>query len=383
MMNPYIEKQENLRELYQKTGGFIKGICHPSGDPTLLLDAGLGWVRMDAPYPTEESYEPFMQRVADYYQKGIRTVLISPYPSAFVQNGIDPATAAGLEQVEEVCAQMAKDFAPYHPCWQATNEMHMAHFRVPLTEMQAVDFLAASMRGLRKGDPRAAIGHNTVDEAWMDKLLLVDEKAGAGSPGGGADYIGLDLYAGTWIPGDETAFIEMIDRLHDLLKQPVILMEFGFASLGGTMAEDYADVLALLQSWGFKDYEDAASHLDQWIACLPPRLKEIALNAAPEERLKTVSQAFFLHILKKWPCPSFLPHDEVGQAEFYRRLLPKLLDHPYLGGAVIYCMNDSERCFLCGEPDCPLETAWGLLRMDGSKKPAYSMVKNIFRNAEP
>ncbi len=370
-VNQNIAAAQGERHLYQKTGGFMKGICHPTGNPALLREAGIGWVRMDAPYPTDEGYGPFVKRVAEYLRQGIRTIVISPYPSRFIQSGIDPATPEGLLQVEAVCARMAADFAVYQPCWQASNEMHIGHFRAPLNEMQAVDFLAASIRGLKRGDPNAAVGHNSVEDDWLEKADLVARRAG------GVDYIGLDLYAGTWMEGNSDTYLSAIERLHERLKSPIVLMEFGFAAAGDCMASDFSDVVQFLRNRGFYGIEDAIARLDDLTEQLPPRLSRVAKTAPPEERFSVV-RGFIPHLMKKWPCAGAFPHKEEGQAAFYADLLPKLLSHPHLAGAVIYCMRDSERCFLCGEADCPTETAWGLLRLDGTKKPAYHVVKQYF-----
>ena len=40
-------------------------------------------------------------------------------------------------------------------------------------------------------------------------------------------------------------------------------------------------------------------------------------------------------------------------------------------GAFFYRWEDQERCWQCGAPDCPAETAWGLVDKDGSPKPAF------------
>jgi len=72
------------------------------------------------------------------------------------------------------------------------------------------------------------------------------------------------------------------------------------------------------------------------------------------------------------------PHTPEGQADFYRDLLPRLMRKPYLLGAFIYRTTDSERCYVCGQSDCPIETHWGLLTVDGKKKPAYNAVREVW-----
>ena len=49
---------ELLDRIYSKTGGFMKGICWPENDLTLLSGCGIGWVRWDVPYPFEEDGSP-------------------------------------------------------------------------------------------------------------------------------------------------------------------------------------------------------------------------------------------------------------------------------------------------------------------------------------
>ena len=40
-------------------------------------------------------------------------------------------------------------------------------------------------------------------------------------------------------------------------------------------------------------------------------------------------------------------------------------------GVFFYRWEDQERCWQCGSPDCPIETAWGLVDIEGNPKPAY------------
>ena len=72
------------------------------------------------------------------------------------------------------------------------------------------------------------------------------------------------------------------------------------------------------------------------------------------------------------------PHTPDGQAAFYHDLLPRLMQKPYLLGAFIYRTTDSERCYVCGQNDCPIETRWGLLTIDGEPKPAYDAVRRVY-----
>ena len=363
----------NLNSLYQKTGGFVKGICHPRGFVRELREAGIGWVRFDCPYPFEggelsESYVSYREQCRRYNGDGIGVIAISPFASAFTKAGVDAASAEGLRTVGEVCRFIAEDFAGMKVCWQAANEMYIPHFREPLTEAQAADFLAASIRGLKSGDPSAAVGHNSVDRDMTFPLEAVEEKCG------GSDYIGLDLYDGTWSAGGPDSFEERIDALAQRTGKPVILMEFGFSSMGAGSEDIGADALRWAAERGFSSLDDAVRRMDEFLGHFPPLCRERVLSCAEEDRVACLMSCF-PHVLKTWPAPAPIPHTEEGQAEFYRNLLPRLRKNPNLGGAVIYCMQDSESCFFCGESDCPCEIAWGLLRTDGTPKPAYDAVK--------
>ena len=48
------------------------------------------------------------------------------------------------------------------------------------------------------------------------------------------------------------------------------------------------------------------------------------------------------------------------------------------GGAIVYSYSDSDACYICGQSDCPVETGWGLVDLDGNPKPAYHAVKEGF-----
>ena len=75
--------------LYEKTGGFIQGICHPCGETDALLEASIRWIRSDTPYPFNSDGTPsqwfldYKAMCRTYLGKGIRVIGITPYPRAF------------------------------------------------------------------------------------------------------------------------------------------------------------------------------------------------------------------------------------------------------------------------------------------------------------
>ena len=369
---------DNIRgALYEKTGGFIKGICHPHEKYDLLRSAGLEWVRRDLPYPLNadgtwsKDYLEYKEACRVYAAHGLRHVTVTPYPRHFLKYGVDIRTEEGLAQAEEICARVAADFAELGCCWQVTNEMHIRHFRAPLNETQAKNFLIACIKGIKRGDPRAAVGHNSTDEEWLPICREIEAAVG------GCDYIGGDLYDGPWTHGGPDTFVPFIDHVYAEIGLPVILMEFGFASRGGMMADADAEVDAYLRARGFAGEQDMLARLDDFIATLSEPIRVHVERCVPEDRVACI-RSDFPHIMKKWTANCPISHDEEGQAQFYRELLPQLLANPHLGGAVIYCLRDSKCCFFCDEADCPCETAWGLIRCDDTKKPAYDAVQAVF-----
>ncbi|MBE6892126.1 MAG: hypothetical protein E7481_08910 [Ruminococcaceae bacterium] len=369
---------ELLDKLYKKTGGFIKGICHPNDNYDVLKDAGLRWVRRDIPYPFDkegnisDEYISYKERCIKFAENGINCINVTPYPSAFLRRGIDVTTEEGLMKAGEVCAFIAKDYKEMKSCWQITNEMHVRHFRSPLNEIQAKDFIIACMKGFKKGDPDAVVGHNSIDRVWMDHCVEIDRECDC-------DFTGVDLYDGTWSNGGPDTFIPWVEEIYSHIKKPIIFMEFGFNSNGGVIEDVQAEADSLAQNVGFKNFEDAMANMDAFIDTFPEPIKRRILHCVPEDRPGCVMQSM-LHIAKKWYTDCKIPHTEEGQAEFYRQLLPKLLNHSYVGGAVIYCLKDSIHCFFCDQPDCPCETTWGILHNDETPKPAYDVIKQIFND---
>ena len=365
-----------MEKLYGKIGGFLKGVCHPNGDYEKLKNAGLYWVRRDIPFPYEPDGSPnrnyinYKAECERYAENGINHITVTPYPTEFLRRGIDVTTEEGLKKAAEVCAFIANDFKDIKTCWQITNEMHIRHFRAPLNAEQAKNFIIACMKGFNSGDPNAAVGHNSVDREWMEYCKEIDRECDC-------DFTGVDHYDGTWSDGGPDTYVPWLDEIYENIQKPIILMEFGFASKGGLVLDKDAELNAFAQERGYNTFAEAIHDLDAFIAKFPDRVRRRIQLCAPEDRLGSMYLAM-PHVLKKWASNCDVAHTEEGQAEFYDRLLPQLLNHPHLAGAVLYCFSDAEDCFYCDEPDCPCETAWGLLHIDGSEKPSYYAVKRAF-----
>ena len=87
------------------------------------------------------------------------------------------------------------------------------------------------------------------------------------------------------------------------------------------------------------------------------------------------------HLYRELPRVTKIPgfdHTPEGQAKFYDVILPHLYSLPFVCGAIVYCYTDSEKCYICGQSDCPTETRWGLVTRNGEPKPSYYAVRKAF-----
>ena len=79
---------------------------------------------------------------------------------------------------------------------------------------------------------------------------------------------------------------------------------------------------------------------------------------------------------KRWLYTWGSGHTPQNQAEFVRLAFESFREHrDLLIGVCFYRWEDQETCWQCGAPDCPMETAWGLVTVDNRPKPAYEAFK--------
>jgi len=138
------------------------------------------------------------------------------------------------------------------------------------------------------------------------------------------DYCGIDGYYGTWIAGGPDDWGPRVAEIHNLTGLPVLVNEWGFSSAGGVMTQD------------------------QSAQGLPPCQ------------------------VKKWEHTWGPGHTPEGQAEFVEAAFDAFRSQrDALLGVFFYRWEDQERCWQCGQADCPAETAWGLVDLKGRPKPSY------------
>jgi hypothetical protein len=324
----------------------IGASAHQNADVALMRQAGIGWVRHGFPLPfTDRLYG----EVSDHYRKakaeaeawvaaGIEVMGVSPGPG---HGTFEPDTAGGLKMVwrsslpewfgapgsaqflrsyEAVCAWLARDLQGIVSAWQIANELEIRQFAGPLDLRQACDLILAGARGLKAADPSLFVGPNsggTGEAYYLYGRLYAD-------PGALLDYCGVDQYYGTWQPGGPELWAERVAELHALTGKPIVVNEWGFSSAGELMSG--------------------------------------------EERRMGVPNCQ----LRKWQHGWGPGHTPEGQAEFVRKAFAAFASQrEALAGVLFYRWEDQERCWQCGSPDCPVETRWGLVDLEGKPKPSF------------
>ena len=320
--------------------------AYPTADKALLREAGIGWVRVGFPFPfadrlggsLTQEYRRSRADAAKLSAAGLKVLGITPLPGIATKEpdaeghlvgrwrDFFPAwcgalgSAQCLRAYEETCRWLAGDLRGIVPAWQIANELDIAEFAGPLNPRQACDLILAAARGLKGEDASLAVGHNPAGnpKAYYFFGHLYAQAKGL------LDYCGIDGYYGTWCSGGPEDWAGRIRELHDLTGRPVLVNEWGFSSVGGVMTA-----------------EEIASHLP-------------------------VCQ------LGKWKYTWGPGHTPQGQARFVEAAFEAFCAcREMLLGAFFYRWEDQDKCWQCGSPACPAETAWGLVDLHGRPKPAF------------
>ncbi|MDR3264324.1 MAG: hypothetical protein LBT30_08465 [Clostridiales bacterium] len=368
-----------------KTDGFIKGICHPSDDYGLIKGAGIEWDRADIPYPFDidgnvrQSYTDWKVRMQAFVDNGISIFAVTPYPEDFLDYGIDPRLVENEVKIKAVAEFLIKDLSGIISGLQITNELGVDRFMYPLTtSAQAVRFMGIQLEAIApfKGD--VIVGYNSAGpQADHHSAMKAYHKY--------CDYIGVDIYAGCFDGGlsimNSIAIFDLIPAfLWSLTGLPVIMCEFGYIS--GGMPKTDEERLDVLREYGYNSEAEARADIDEFVKKLPSNFQNnIKKSGGSDPAGYIFSDMMSGHLYRELPANIVLkdyPHTPQGQADFYSYMIPRLASNPYVIGEFVYCWSDSERCYICGFDDCPIETRWGLVDKNQVPKPAYEAVRAAF-----
>ena len=380
----FLTKKENEETRAFRAKGFIRGICHPNENFSQIREANIEWVRFDIPYPyaadgsLSDSYLHFREKCKRYRDNGLKIMAVTPYPTDYIEDGADVRTEAGREKLKEVAKFLVQDMQNYVNALQITNEMGIPRFTVPLTMAEAVQFIALHLEVMhpRRGD--LLIGYNAAGPQ-------ADLNAGLKPYLKYVDYVGVDIYAGCFdvFPGAMWMFDAVLRYLWGYTHKPILLQEFGYIS--GGKAKTKKEKKELLLSCGVKSEAQAQKNIESFFARIPEGMRkhvEYVCSGQPERYFNFIFRSDFKnHFYRELPAVTKIPgyeHTPDGQAKFYNDLLPHLYSLPFVCGATVYCYMDSDRCYVCGQGDCPTETRWGLVTCNGDPKPSYYAVRNAF-----
>jgi hypothetical protein len=147
------------------------------------------------------------------------------------------------ETYRAACEEIGRRTAGTVDLWEIANEPDIEIFTGPLSHDQVIRFLVAGAQGIKRGNPQARCGINvgspTRLHAGTNHWLLGGTYAIEDSP---FDYVGIDGYFGSWQPGGPESWPPYIDLAHEMTGKPVLINEWGYASLG-TPIEDFDDRL--------------------------------------------------------------------------------------------------------------------------------------------
>jgi hypothetical protein len=322
----------------------------PTADAALIQEAGIGWVRQGFAFPfadriggeVTDAYRQAKARAEAWAAKGLKIMGVAPLPGGSrympdeqgelrlewqsrLPEWFGPAGSSDYcRNYQATCEWLAGEMRGVVSMWQIANELDIRMFAGPLNPRQACEFIEHGARGLKAADPSALVGHNPAGAPQAYFLLgrLFPGSAGL------LDYCGVDGYYGTWAPGCPADWAGRIAELHELTGAAVLVNEWGFASAGEVVAEGE----------------------------LPPGRPNCQV--------------------RKWRHTWGPGHTPAGQAAFVREAFEAFgSQRGALLGVFFYRWEDQERCWQCGSPDCPVETAWGLVDREGTPKPSLQAFK--------
>ena len=325
----------------------------------LMQDAGLNMVRVELHFPFDTpqmdtpsaAFRRDVEIMTAYRAAGMTVLAIAQMPGSFRSNGTGsvafqstyPAWMGAFEEdgyYEKLAAGWewaARQCAGLIEWWQIGNEPDFTIFRGSLSHEQNVRWLNTVTDAIKKGNPTAQCGvsiaafeleTSTFGIQGYTQTLLATLYGKSTR----YDYVGIDGYFGTWCEGGPEDWGAYIDAAHRATRRPVIIQEWGYASRqrGAPRSEEEKR----------RRFNSPVCKEKDWDAIGP---------------VKWLGQ----------------DHSEAMQADFIKRCLEVFDQKTCVIGTLFFYWKDAPFCWQCKAADCPAETAWGVVRSDGSTKPGY------------
>ncbi len=383
---PSIKPDEECQVVLEKMGGYMKGICHDNGEYEMLKTANIGWTRTDMPFPynkdgsISQSYLNWKAEAQGYVDNGMKVFAITPYPDDYIEYGLDPRDEASKEGIQDIARFFVEDLQGIVGAFQITNEMGIDRFTLPLTLDEAAEFIGIQLEAMYPIRGDIVIGYNLggLSVVQLPFKMMKWHKY--------CDYVGLDMYLGSFedIAKEIDQYLVIIGFVRKITRKPVIMCEFGYIGYGEPKTEEQK--IEILQKYGYNSEEEATQNMRDFINNLPKDMKEELLELYPDYTNEEFADLLFRgeyynHLYCSLPDGFGLngyTHSPEGQGKFFEDLIPKIRKLDYVVGAVVYCWQDSDDCYVCGQVDCPVETGWGLVDLNCNPKPAYYAVQKAF-----
>ncbi len=380
----FIKSSSEETKKFRKKIGFIRGVCHPTENFAQIKGANIGWIRIDIPFPYEKdgtvspSYLAFKEKCKRFQENGIKVMAVTPYPNDYIEYGADIRTEAGTEKVKEIGEFLINDMQGFVSGFQITNEMGIPRFTIPLKINEAAKFIGVNLEVMNPIKQDIIIGYNSAGpEAMLHSELLPYVKY--------CDYVGVDIYMGCFfnMPGFIWIFEALCRYLWAMTGKPILLQEFGYLSGGAPKTK--AEKRAILQRYGASSEKEAKINIEKFVANMPEPFAEHIKYVCENDPTRYFGFLFKSDMVNHFYCelprltkiPGY-PHTPEGQARFFEDCISHLYSLDFICGCNIYCYKDPDKCYYCGQKDCPTETRWGLVDSQEREKPSYKAVRNVF-----
>lgn len=333
----------------------IQGICAvDKPDFKLLRELGVKYVRLGLGFPFADvemntlsvNFQQNLNVIEQYTGEGFKVLGTTFGPGSSRYDPVSKeirwipsipewAGSHNSEQyyrvLERACEVLGEMTLNKVDLWQIANEPDIPIFHGQLNEEQIYRFLITSAKAIKRTNTASCTGINigfVTDDAR--KML----KSTYCIPETPFDYIGIDGYFGSWQDGGPENWVNYIDEANNITNKPVIINEWGYSSLqSGEITDD------------------------------PQRIKPYNQDVCRD---------------KAWNRVWKKEHSPKEQADFMGECIRIFFEHPHCIGNFIFRWNDTATCWQCGQPDCPAETAWGIVDINNQPKPAYySLQKEI------